>query len=200
MRVAIIGAGNIGGTLARRLAGAGHSITLGVRDPSAADVSELTKEGSIRAVSPADAVGDAEAVVLAVPGNAVADIVRGLGGSLSGKVVVDATNSVGGASANARDVIAAAVPGARYVRAFNSLGWENIADPDYAGVTADAFYAANDSADGVARELIGAVGLNPVRVGGPAEADVVDGVLRLWFALAFTQKRGRGLAFKVLTR
>ena len=200
MHVAIIGAGNIGGTLARRLAAAGHSVTLGARDPSAADVSELTKAGSIRAVPPSDAVVDAEAVVLAVPGNAVADVVGGLGESLSGKVVVDATNSMGSASANARDVIAAAGPGARYVRAFNSLGWENIADPDYGGVAADGFYAADDSADDVARELIGAVGLNPVRVGGPAEADIVDGVLRLWFALAFAQKRGRGLAFKVLTR
>jgi predicted dinucleotide-binding enzyme len=200
VRVAIIGAGNIGGTLARRLAQAGHSVALGVRDPSAADVVELTKDGAIRAITPSDAVAGADAVVIAVPGHAVADVVRGLASAIDGKVVVDASNNIGGASANSRDVIAAAAPGARYVRAFNSLGFESLADPEYGGVTADGFYAAVDSADDVARDLITAVGLNPVHVGGAAEADVVDGVLRLWFALAFGQKRGRGLAFKVLTR
>ena len=200
MQVAIIGAGNIGGALARRLAEGGHSVTLGVRDPSAPSVTELTATGSIAATTPAEAVAGAEAIVLAVPGAAAAEVTRDLGGALDGKVVIDASNNVGGATVHSRDAVVAAAPGARYVRAFSSLGWESIADPDYGRVAADAFYAADDAADGVARELIGSVGLNPVRVGGPAEADVVDGALRLWFALAFGQKRGRGLAFKVLTR
>lgn len=200
MQVAIIGAGNIGGTLARRLAAAGHRVSLGVRTPGDPKLADLAAGGAIRVTGLEAAAGGADAVVLAVPGGAAAEVVAALGERLAGSVVVDATNAVGAPVANARQVIAAAVPGARYVRAFNSLGWESIADPDYGGLAADGFYAADEAADATARELISAVGLNPVRVGGAGQAEVVDGVMRLWFALAFGQKRGRGLVVKVLTR
>jgi 8-hydroxy-5-deazaflavin:NADPH oxidoreductase len=46
-------------------------------------------------------------------------------------------------------------------------------------------------------ELVEAVGLRPVHLGG-GKHEVVDGVLRLWFALVMEQKHGRHLAFKVL--
>ena len=85
------------------------------------------------------------------------------------------------------------------MRAFNTLGWENFAEPVVAGVRCDLLYGAED---GVAREvaerLIRDVGLEPVWVGGPESFDVVDGVTRLWFTLAFQRRLGRRLAFKVL--
>jgi predicted dinucleotide-binding enzyme len=85
MRIAVIGAGNIGGTLGDKWAKAGHEVIYGVRHPAEADQT-----------APADAVAGADVVVLAVPGPAAKDVIRSLGASLAGKVVIDATNDMQG--------------------------------------------------------------------------------------------------------
>lgn len=106
------------------------------------------------------------------------------------------TGSRGSGKLHALDELAA---GAHPVRAFNTLGWENFADPVVAGTRADLLDGAVEGrAREVAEQLIGDVGLEPVWVGGPEAFDVVDGVTRLWFTLAFQRELGRRLAFKVL--
>lgn len=186
MKIAVIGAGNIGRTLGGKWTAAGHEVVYGVRRPD---------EPGTAAV--ADAVAGAGVVVLAVPGGAAKDVVASLGGELEGKVVVDATNDVqGSGKLHALDELA---DGAHPVRAFNTLGWENFADPVVGGVTADLLYAAEE---GVGKEtaetLIRDVGLEPVWLGGVDAFDVVDSVTRLWFTLALQRQLGRRLAFKVL--
>jgi 8-hydroxy-5-deazaflavin:NADPH oxidoreductase len=186
MKIAVVGAGNIGRTLGGKWTAAGHEVVYGVRRPGEPD-----------AASVEDAAAGAEVVVLAVPGAAAKDVVASLGDRLAGKVVVDATNDVQGSSKlHALDELA---DGAHPVRAFNTLGWENFADPEIDGVTVDLLYAAEE---GVAKEtaeaLIRDVGLEPVWVGGVDAFDVVDSVTRLWFTLALQRGLGRRLAFKVL--
>src|SRR5262249_30856068 len=74
------------------------------------------------------------------PGAAAKDVIASLGTALAGKIVIDATNDVqGSGKLHALDELA---DGAHPVRAFNTLGWENFADPIIAGVTADLLYAA----------------------------------------------------------
>jgi 8-hydroxy-5-deazaflavin:NADPH oxidoreductase len=86
-------------------------------------------------------------------------------------------------------------------RAFNSLGWENLADPDFDGTQADLLWCGPDGDPGALVErLITDVGLRPVRVGGLDQLSTVDMLASLWFALALGQGHGRHLAFKVLTR
>jgi predicted dinucleotide-binding enzyme len=186
MSIAVVGAGNIGRTLGGKWTAAGHHVVYGVRQPGGAGTAAV-----------ADAVAGAEVVVLAVPGAAAKGVIASLGTGLAGKVVVDATNDVqGSGKLHALDELA---DGAYPVRAFNTLGWENFADPVVGGVTADLFYAAEE---GVARDtaerLIRDVGLEPVWVGGVDAFDIVDSLTRLWFTLAFQRKLGRRLAFKVL--
>ncbi|HLZ60169.1 MAG TPA: hypothetical protein VKR06_24730, partial [Ktedonosporobacter sp.] len=83
---------------------------------------------------------------------------------------------------------------------FNSYGWENFADPIYQGTPADLFYSGPDGAPQVqVEQLISEVGLHPVRLGGVDQADLVDGILRLWFTIATAQKN-RNVALKVLAR
>jgi predicted dinucleotide-binding enzyme len=91
------------------------------------------------------------------------------------------------------------VPNVRYARAFNSLGWENFAEPDFDGVPADLLFATADAADRTpVEELISAVGLRPVYLGA-GKQDAVDHALPLWFALM--QERGnRRIAFRVLEK
>src|SRR5262249_13817354 len=161
MRIAVIGAGNIGRTLGGKWTAAGHDVVYGVREP-----------GESGTATVADAVASAEVVVLAVPGAAAKDLIALLGSDLAGKVVVDATNDVqGSGKLHALDELA---DGAHPVRAFNTLGWENFADPIVGGVTADLLYAAEE---GVARDtaetLISDVGLEPVWVGGIDAFDIV---------------------------
>jgi len=189
MRVAVIGTGNIGGTLGKKWLAAGQDVVFGARTPA------TSGPGGASVLSVAEALVGAEVVLLAVPGPAVADIVSANAAALVGTVVVDAANRMGESSAHSRETIAAAAPGAHYVRAFNTLGWENFADPP-AG--AALFFAADPQARATAEELITATGLEPVFVGDRGAADIVDGVLRLWFALVQQSGGNRRLAFRVV--
>jgi 8-hydroxy-5-deazaflavin:NADPH oxidoreductase len=186
MKIAVIGAGNIGGTLRSKWAVAGHEVVYGVRSPGAPGTAAI-----------ADAVAGAEVVLLAVPGTAAKDVLASLGGALAGKIVIDATNDIQGAGKlRALDELA---DGAHPVPAFNTLGWENYADPVFEGVAADLFYGAEEGhAKDVADRLIADIGLNPVWLGGVGTFDVVDSLTRLWFQLAFQRKLGRRLGFKML--
>jgi 8-hydroxy-5-deazaflavin:NADPH oxidoreductase len=180
MRIAVIGTGKIGGTLGGRWRAAGHDVVYGARTPSGEG------PGGAPLLSVSDALADREVVLLAIPGGAVADIVAAHGTALDGKVVIDAANNVGQPVVNSRAAVAAAAPDALYVRAFNTLGWENFADPPPGAVL---FFAADEAARPAAEELITAVGLEPVFAGGAGVATTVDALLPLWFTLV---KRGGG--------
>jgi predicted dinucleotide-binding enzyme len=80
------------------------------------------------------------------------------------------------------------------------MGWENFVNSDYNGIQADAFYCGDESSRETAERLISEVGVNPVYLGDPVKADAVDSFLGVFFALAMEQKRGRLLAFKLITR
>jgi predicted dinucleotide-binding enzyme len=119
--------------------------------------------------------------------------------ALDGKLVIDAANRMGATTPNSRVACQQHAPGARYVRAFNSLGWENFANPTFDGVQADLFYAGPEADRALVEQLIADVGLRPMRLGDSDQAGLVDSVSGLWFALAIGQQHGRHLAFKVLT-
>ena len=147
-----------------------------------------------------EAVAAGDVVLVAVPGPAVDAFVAEHRQALDGKLVLDATNRIGGGGpANSAATYAELVPSARYARVFNTLGWENFADPDFAGVRPDMFFSAPAGDRALVEDLVVAVGLRPVYV-GEGQHEVVDGVLRLWFALAVGQQRGRRLAFKMLVK
>jgi predicted dinucleotide-binding enzyme len=201
MRVAVIGAGNIGGTLARKWAARGHQVTLGVRDPQKPEVQQVLAElgPDARATSVSDGARGADAVVFAVPGRSMAETVASMGDALDGKVVIDATNNIGASSFNSMAVISSAAPRAHVYRAFNIYGWENFQTPVFDGTAADLFYAGPDGdARKLAEQLISDVGLRPVRLGGSDKAALVDSLLPLWFTLSSECGLGRHFAFKIL--
>ena len=190
MKIAVIGRGNIGGTLGTKWGAAGHDVVYGARGGSG----DGPGGAPVRGIG--DALGGADVVVLAVPGAVVPDIVNDHGDALAGKVVIDAVNRMGGgAEYDSRTLIADAAPSARYVRAFNSLGWENFADP-LPG--ANLFFAADPEARAVAEELITAVGLEPAFLGDADATPAVDGLLPLWFALVKQNGGNRKVALRVV--
>ena len=196
--IAILGTGRIGGTLARKWGAAGHRLWLGARDPGKASIVALANELGAMVSLIAEAVDAADVVLFAIPGERMAATIADLGARLEGKVAIDAANNVRGTAMNSLEAIRENAPGASYARAFNTLGWEIMADPIVAGEPASMFYCSTPRAQDEVESLIRDVGLGPVRVGAEDEVEVVDGVLRLWFTLVMKQGRSRRLAFRAL--
>ena len=143
------------------------------------------------------AVDGADAVLLAIPAGGVDELLAEHAGAINGHLVIDATNHIGAAVANAATQIHKAAPDARYARAFNTLGWENFAHTEFEGVPADLFFSAAPADRTLVEELSSAVGLRPAYLGQDKEG-VVDGVLPLWLSLVQARGGNRRLAFRVL--
>ena len=205
MRIGIIGTGSIGRTLGRRWAPR-HEIVLGSRRPEAAEVLAAVAEAgkNARAAGVAEAAAFGDVVVLATPWRATLDVVRGAG-DLAGKVIVDCTNPVGPGlrhalpSGSATEAIAAQVPSARVVKAFNTAGFEVFADPRFGDEAASLFLCGDDAAAketvaGLARD----VEMDPVDCGGLVQARRLEELALLWISLA--GQGGRAHAFRLLRR
>jgi hypothetical protein len=178
MDIAIIGAGRIGGGIARQLAVAGHRLTLSfARDAEA--LQARAEETGARVAAPADAVAGAEVVVISVPWSALPDALE-QAGSLEGRIVVDTTNPFGAGPKPVEGQTAAAfnaarMPGARYTKSFNTLT---------AGFQAEAAgreprvvqWLCGDDAEAkaVVAGLIRDAGFEPVDLGGTATCAVME--------------------------
>lgn len=203
MKIAVLGSGRIGGTLARKWALDGHSVTFGSRDPRKPELLQLIRsfEKNTTAASIAEAIAGADVVLFAIPAGAMPETVSANAKALNTRLVIDATNSMGTPVANSLALFQAQTPGAAYYRAFNCYGWENFEDPVFGGVTADLFYCGPEGpGKALVEDLITAVGLHPVYIGGSDQASILDGVLKLWAALVRGQNMPRTTAFKVLSR
>ena len=201
MKIAILGAKIIGGTLARKWAGTGHDVMFGVRSVDNPGTQALARELNAAVGTTAQAIAFGEVVVFAIPGSAMQETIEANAAALAGKIVIDAANRMGGGPTNSAALFAAHSPAAQVYRAFNSLGWENFENPMFGAIQADLFYCGPEGAGQAAVEgLIRDVGLRPVRLGDIGQVGLVDMIGALWFALAFGQGLGRNLAFKVLTR
>ena len=190
MRVAIIGTGFIGTTLGTSLVASGHEVILGSRDPADGPHDAL----SGRTASISEALHDADVVILAIPGPAVQGFAEEFAAELSGHLIVDATNQMGAAIANARSALPT---DSRYARAFNALGGENLANPTFSDGRADLFFSSRSEDRTTLEQLIEAVGLRPIYVGEDQE-ELIDALFRLWIALALHQGRGRRLALRLM--
>src|SRR5688572_2559851 len=127
MRIAIIGAGNVGGALGAALTKAGHEVVFGVRDPdSDKSRAAISAAPGSQAASPRDAVARADIVVFALRWGAVPATVSQLP-PLGGWVVIDAMNRIGpDPLRSTTEDLAELLPGARVVKAFNTIGFENL--------------------------------------------------------------------------
>ena len=189
--IAVIGTGNVASALGPGFAQQGHEIVYGSREPSRADVLELVANtgNMATATSQADAVAQADIVVLAVPGNVAQDVAANLG-DLSGKIVIDPTNQVApaddgfmshtSATSNAED-IQAMHPGALVVKAFNTLNYQQMIDPSSSGGPVSIPLAGNDAdAKATVAALAEGMGLEPVDIGSVRFAHVLEGMLAIW--------------------
>ena len=184
MDIAIIGAGNVGSALATAFVRAGHSVAVASRDPEdAASVAVAT--GARVAGSNAEAVAGASVVVLATPFASASEIAADIRDAVRGATIVDATNRMSfGADGPAIDTttsnaeeLAALLPDAHVVKAFNTLFASHQSDPIADGVQLDGYVAGDDPvAKALVLELVGSIGLEPVDVGPLARARQLEGL------------------------
>lgn len=205
MRVAIIGTGNVGGALAQALTRGGHEIVFGVRTPQAGNPAE-------RAI--ADAVGMADATILAVPHEAVDAVVAAADGFI-GKIVIDATNplrmgaqglelSMGYATSGA-ERIAALAPKAKLFKTFNQTGFANMADATGYAARPVMFVAGDDAeAKPLVLALVTDAGFQAVDFGGLVGARLLEPLAMLWIDLNMRHRPpgavGAGFAFTLQTK
>jgi predicted dinucleotide-binding enzyme len=185
---AIVGVGNIGGTVARHLVAGEEFVLLAAKDEShaAALANELGPLAS--AVSVSEAIDSADTVVLALWLDAIKELVPQHAELLEGKVVIDPTNPIGfdekgqvmrtlpeGQSAGSI-VISLLPSGSHYVKAFGTLAADALAaaahqEPQLAVL----FYATDDDVAATTIErLIRAAGFEPLKAGGASDAGRIE--------------------------
>lgn len=183
MKVAIIGAGNVGKALATSITRAGHDVTIAASTPQSAE--RAAREiGAQAAPSNAAAADGAEVVILAIPfASAGAQVARDIADAAAGSVVIDVTNPIRpDFSGLATDTSAAEefqqlLPKAAVVKAFNTVFASNQADPTASDEPIDGFVAGDD--DDAKRKVISlveSIGMRPLDVGPLRAARALEGM------------------------
>lgn len=171
MRIAVLGAGNVGGSLASAAVAAGHDVVVSATtEASARAVAQ--RSNARAAASNKEAVDGADLVVLAVPHASVEDIAAEIG-DLTG-IVVDATNPLNASftglttdGASAAENLQRLLPSARVVKAFNTVFAARLGAPSEGDIALDAYLAGDDAAaKAVVAELASSLAFQPVDVGG----------------------------------
>jgi predicted dinucleotide-binding enzyme len=197
MRIAIIGAGNVGGGLARAFAGTGHDIVFGVRDPeSTKTLAALADVPDATAALPAEAANGADLVVFALRPVGLASTVADIG-TLDGRLVIDAMNRFDGdpLRSTTQDLVDL-LPRAKIAKAFNTIGAENYATARDRAVKAAMFVAGDDpDAKAAAMALATELGFRAEDAGPLANAKILEDMVRVWLAL--TGAHGRTVGFAI---
>lgn len=208
MEITIIGAGNVGMALASSLVKRGNKVVVGVPDPGKYAAAIGTLGPLARLVPTDEALAEGEFIILAVPFQAAKQIAASVA-DWRERILVDATNpllpglaglSVGTTDSGAEQ-IAALAKGARVVKAFNTTGADNMAQPTYPGGTPCMPVCGDDhNAREQVMALVTQLGFEPLDMGPLSAARLLEPFAMAWIHYAIKQGQGRNFAFGVLRR
>jgi NADPH-dependent F420 reductase len=209
MKIAVIGTGNVGGTLGSRWAKNGYQVVFGARKPHSEKVEKLLESAGENAsvANVSVAAAGADVVVIAVPWNVTRATIEAAG-DLTGKIVVDCTNPIApglqlalGSTTSGGEQVAEWAKGARVVKAFNTTGWENMADPIYEGKPTLMLICGDDvDANAAVAELTKSLGFEVVELGPLDTSRLLEPFALVWIRLAAVQGFGRNFAFRLVKR
>jgi predicted dinucleotide-binding enzyme len=203
MRLGIVGAGHVGGTLGRLFESQGHDVRFGVRDPGTESGGGLP-HGRTGTVADVAAFGDV--ILLATPWDATPDALRAAG-PLTGKTVIDCTNPLLadlsglsiGTTTSAGEEVAKLIPAAKVVKCFNTLGYTNLANPQFGGEKASMFFCGDDSgAKQIVSELGNQLGFDMIDAGPLTQSRWLEAMAMLWISMASKYGGSQRSAFKLL--
>jgi hypothetical protein len=208
-KIAILGAGNVGGNLGTLLSRHGFFVRFGVREGS--DVKDVLAktEGKAEATSVSAAAAWADVIFLTVPAAAAVEAVQSAG-DISGKVLVDCTNPVKWADGpvlaappegSVTAALAKAFPNVRVVKGFSTFGAEFHSNPKLGGSSIDVQLAGDDAeAKALVSSIATRAGFTPVDAGSLRNAALLESLAVLWIHLALKGGYGRQVGFKLLKR
>jgi 8-hydroxy-5-deazaflavin:NADPH oxidoreductase len=201
-RVGVIGSGQVGRALAAGFAARGHEVTIGTREPEENDDLQAwaAQHEGVAIGTFAAAAEAGEIVVLATRGTAVEQAIQTAGSQrFAGKLVIDATNPLdfsGGGPALAvghtdsgGEIVQRALPDARVVKAFNTVNFGLMSDPQLPNGPHPMFIAGNDeAAKATVAEILADFGWSAFDVGGIERSRELESLVILWVAIG--QRRG----------
>lgn len=205
LKIAIIGTGNVGGALASKWASKGHTIYLGVRDTANFKGKELLANPNIQACTIAEAVKQADVVVLATPAMLAVDVAKSLGDT-SGKIIIDTMNIVMGRGpigfTNTSEAVLANTQSADVVKCFNTTGYNNMINPVYGDQTLDMFMAGDSERgkESARRLALDAGFAECYDIGGNDNFELMEKFAFFWINLAMFRGQGREIGFKLVKR
>ncbi len=205
MKIAVLGAGQVGRALGGGWSKRGHEVIYGVRAP------DSIKHGDLRVAGVPEAVRHASAVVLATPWAATHEALTSAG-DLSGRIVIDCTNPLSyssdtglslacGFTTSGGEQVADWAPGASVFKTLNQTGAEGMADPTSFAQQPVMFVAGDDEArkpEVIA--LVCELGFEALDAGPLKQARLLEPFAMLWIDLALKRGRGRNFAFAITRR
>jgi len=213
-KLGVIGSAVVGQTLATGLRRHGYDVRIASRTPS--KLADFSKQSGIPAATVAEVAGWAEGIVLAVAGSSAADALTEAGPqNLEGKVVVDTTNPIAeeppedgvirfftSPNESLMERLQNAVPAARFVKAFNSVGAALMVNPAFAGsVRPTMFYCGNDAAaKAIVARMIEQFGWDGADMGTAKAARAIEPLCQLWCIPGFRSNSWTNHAFALLKR
>ncbi|MDW0120816.1 MAG: NADPH-dependent F420 reductase [Nitrososphaeraceae archaeon] len=208
MKIGIIGAGDVGGTLGIRWRQKGHEIMFGVRNRQSQNVQKLIQlDKNLEFGEIIETVTFGDVIVLAVPWTAIEETIH-TAGNLSNKILIDPTNPLTADlkglaldNSSAAEKISNLAKSTKVVKAFNIIGAKTLNNSIFDSQRADIFICGNDShSKQVVRELAIDIGFDVVDVGPLVNARMLEYLALIWIELAFRQQLGPNIAFKLLRR
>lgn len=208
MRIGIIGSGNVGKTLGRGWSMVGHDVMVGSRSPDREDLTAWANEADVALGDLAATATHAEVAAVATAWEGTENAIRLAGEeNLDGKVLVDATNPLRftdrleltiGHTDSAGEQVQRWVPGARVVKAFNTVGFDLMDHPDLVGGPPTMFIAGDDDeARSVVASLTEQLGWGIHDCGDLRAARLTEPLAVLWIEHSM-RSGSRDHAFKLL--
>jgi predicted dinucleotide-binding enzyme len=209
MRIGVLGSGKVGGAIGKGLARRGYPVTFASRDPSAKRAS-LGEALTAQVADPQQTVDASDLLVVAIPWNGLPEVLAGLKG-LEGKILLDATNVLrvdgvrklalegspfASGALSGGEELARLVPGARVVKAFNTIGFGLMDQPQFSQRPTMLVAGDDPSAKQTVMGLSEELGFEAMDAGPLSSAVALEALARAWVGLSFTL--GRNFAFKVL--
>jgi predicted dinucleotide-binding enzyme len=212
MKIGIIGSGVVATTLGAGFLKYGHEVALGTRDRSKLEQWKAQHPGA-RTDGFAEAAAFGEIVVLAVAGAVAVDAIKLAGAAnLDGKLVIDATNPIGGGppvngvlsfftthGEALMERLQKNIPGAHFVKAFNSVGSGQMVNPQFAGGRPTMFICGNDAAAKMTVQgLLDQFGWETEDMGAIEAARAIEPLCMLWCIPGVGRNDWSPHAFKLL--
>jgi 8-hydroxy-5-deazaflavin:NADPH oxidoreductase len=188
-KIGIIGSGNVGSALQRGLVNAGYSI-------------QVSNEDNVR-----DITAGSEIIILAVPFTAIDDVLKKLGDSIDGKILIDATNALTadmklalGYSTSGAEELQKKAPKAKVVKCFNTVFAQHMDTGKVNGQTLSVFAASDDQ---VARDQVlkiaSDIGFDAINAGPLENARHLEPLAFFNIQLGYVLGNGVNIGFKFIS-